>query len=297
MSEEANDPREDAIRNEATLLQEADENTTAARIGQLLNITSADVLFPVAVAIILRDRSEFAMADVLFSKCAEIEQCRAAALAQLAISKALQNDPASSVEAWAMMEAIEPLDAWSMAFAAVQYARVGRRERAEHLLVAAVKEDGTLRNRCFADLQFFRFLSIYSHAIANDLLQQLQRQFRQITVSEIEIEIKAALDHQQPYFLLRMGDGEGSCIRFDLKDDENYVILYRENQKEFLDIWFRNKLIIEDEQFDAAVDEFNASIYGANCVGFIDQERIDHEYRIGKSPRNNLGCEYHAKDA
>ena len=95
----------------------------------------------------------------------------------------------------------------------------------------------------------------------------MRARFASRPVSDLEADIRAALDARQPYMLLRLGDGEGACIRLGAEDEANNKDYYRANRDEFAEIWFKDRSVLDDPEFLAALDEFNSAIGQADAIG------------------------------
>ncbi|WP_407523960.1 hypothetical protein [Methylobacterium oryzisoli] len=160
--------------------------------------------------------------------------------------------------------------------AAILYAGIGRFGEARALIREA--GDPAADEAAAHALQFVALLERYPAAEARRMLAELRARFRTASLPEIEADILAALAERRPYFLVRMGDGEGAYLRLSAEDEAEFHGIYRTNRREMLDFWFRDPALVDDPRFARAADAFNAAIEEADCIGAFSDAAIAHEY-------------------
>ncbi|MBA9067404.1 FkbM family methyltransferase [Methylorubrum extorquens] len=150
---------------------------------------------------------------------------------------------------------------------AVQLAISKQDNEAYAVLTRVQQEHPALEREVAIHRQFFSMLKTYDRSEAQRLLLEVRARFANRSVSDLEADIQAALDARQPYLLLRLGDGEGACIRLSAGDEENNKDYYRANRDEFAEIWFKDRSVLDGPAFLAAIDEFNSAISQADAIG------------------------------
>jgi hypothetical protein len=240
-----------------------------------------DVLLPVRIGIRLRNSGNLIFAEKVFRAGMDAD-CRASALYELGVLKSLQGEVDQAVlylETRLREAGLEPHE---KIFLARQYARQGRLNRAEVLLEEAAALEPQLRHECLVSYQSFKFVNRFDKRITLGLLEEVKSIFR-VYVQETEVEerIAEALSIEEPFLLLRMGDGEGSVLRPSIEDECKYNLLYRDNLEEFTEFWFNERSIAIDPRFAEVITEFNGVPFEADVIGTFHIAGIDNEYNIG----------------
>lgn len=162
--------------------------------------------------------------------------------------------------------------------AALLYAGIGRFAEARALIREA--GDPALDEAAAQALEFVALLERFPPAEARRMLAELRARFRTASLAEIEADILAALAERRPYFLVRLGDGEGAWLRLSPEDEAEFARIYRTNRREMLDFWFRDPALVDDPRFRAAIDAFDAALLEADCIGAFSEAAIAHEYGV-----------------
>lgn len=274
---------DDWVRSQADHLQHLDNDSFDAGAAALEQVALErnEALLPIRVGLILRSRAAFSSADRLFDRLSRRSNLRHLALWELAISRALQGDPEGAVANLDLLTADGELSPHALMFAAVQRARIGQIDQALKMLDEVGRRDPSLETERSANTAFVRFLGRYPRERAREMLDEITGLFAPASTAALEALISGKLAAREPFLLLRMGDGEGAHIRMSADDEREFGALYRENRKEFLDIWFRDTSVIDDPAFDAAIDRFNAVIPNADYLGSFSVAAIEHEYGLG----------------
>ncbi|WP_034997247.1 hypothetical protein [Beijerinckia mobilis] len=245
------------------------------------SIENDDFLYPIRIGLVLRKNDKFNLADHIFNYALNYDNMRKYALYELAFSNILQSNIGNAIFLLKQLSVEFGLTPQQMIVLAMQYARLGLHQEAIYWSKKANEEDPGLYKEAVTTFQFCLFVNDWPEARALNLLETIEENFALSNIDVIESDIIQALKEKKPYLLLRMGDGEGSHIRINLEDESKYYMLYRENRKEFLDIWFKDQSIIENNLFDTAIARFNEMISLSDCIGAINKDLIAHEYRIG----------------
>ncbi|PYE43644.1 hypothetical protein DFI02_104350 [Rhizobium sp. PP-F2F-G20b] len=244
-------------------------------------ISDNDRFLPIRVGIVLRENGEFADAESVLSISTKLDGVQKHALFDLAVCYSRQEKILLSLELLESLRAANDLEPRQMLFMANQYARAAKFSDAERLLEEAVLSDLSLTYEALLSKSFFGFLQRFPKQHSLDALSRIFETYSRASTQEIEEAIIAALDSKTPYMLLRMGDGEGAHIFISLADEVENFILYKENRKEFLEIWFKDQSIIDTPNYSSAIRRFNEAISNADCIGAYTEELVRHEYRIG----------------
>jgi len=245
------------------------------------SIENDDFLYPIRVGLVLRKSDKFNLSDHIFSYALNYDNMRKYALYELSFSNILQYNIGNAIFLLKQLYVEFGLTSHQMMILAAQYARSGLHQDAIYWSKKAIKDDPSLYKEAITTFQFCLFLNDWPESKAFNLLETIEGGFTRSPIEAIEFDIIHALNEKKPYLLLRMGDGEGSHIRINMEDESKYYVLYRENRKEFLNIWFKNQNIIDNNLFDTAIDHFNKVIGMSDCIGAINNDLIAHEYRIG----------------
>lgn len=233
------------------------------------------------VAWVLQNHHPAGFAKQFFESFLHVDRVHDWADYELAQIAAYQGDPDLAVTSLERLMIDNRLSEEQLLFTATQYARAGKPEIARSILTRVENERSDLVGECQISRQFFDFLQSYGKDIADHLFMQLKNTYLTPTIVEIEQDIRNALENKTPYLLLRLGDGEGSCLKIQDDDAKRYSDLYNSNRKEFLNIWFKDEFLLFDEEFDDVIEQFNHDIAAANCIGGLYQGAIDFEYRLG----------------
>lgn len=149
----------------------------------------------------------------------------------------------------------------------VQYAIIKDAPKLKALLLRIERDYPDHSKELAIHREFFDLLQKYDRAAATELMKQIYDRFATRTIPKLEDDIRTALDAQRPYLLLRLGDGEGACIRLHDEDEASNKNYYRANRDEFADIWFKDTSVLDDDSFIKTLDTFNAIIGQADALG------------------------------
>jgi tetratricopeptide (TPR) repeat protein len=264
-------------------LLEAGRSGAEEIISDILKVsaTLGDDLLPIRIGIDLRDSNHDLLAIIVFESCLNYS-CRASALYELGVIKAGRGEVEQSIYYLETRLREAGLQPYEKAFLARQYARQGRLVRAEALLDEAAALDPLLRHECLISSQSFKFFNRFDKRIAYGLLEEVKSIFNVYSSdSQVVERIKEALAKEEPFLLLRLGDGEGSIIRLSVEDDAEYNLLYRDNLEEFTDFWFNDRSIAYDRKFSEIIAEFNKVPFESDVIGTFHVAGIENEYALG----------------
>jgi hypothetical protein len=111
-------------------------------------------------------------------------------------------------------------------------------------------------------------------------MRRNEESYRHAAASEVGSEIIRALQMRRPFALIRLGDGEGSCINLGPEDESAFDRLYSRNRRELTAMWFGLDFPWDDSSFRRLVRRLPSTALGVDYVGLPYEGWIEHEYRI-----------------
>ena len=246
----------------------------------------AAVSDPMALAetgITLRNNGRFDEAEVLFLQLIQEHPGSVLGWYELAVQRRLEGRAAESVELGRKALQVEP-EAYRVRYTlALQLAKIGEFEEAATVLGAARASTREEQVALVSTRQFIEYVRRFPEARARALMEALFHGGAYLVHDAVEAAILRALRETRPFSLIRMGDGEGAWMQFDLEDEAAFNQLYELNRKDFLRIWFGDESLYESETFYGTLRQMDRAIETADVVGIPYPLRIDHEYRIFSS--------------
>ena len=222
--------------------------------------------FAARIAILARDNGTLDLAESIIEPLLECPEYHEGAVWELGYAFGVSGQPRRAVEYLRRAVRSRPDPHW-MLWLAVQHAVLKEMAQADDLLSCVERDHPRLAIAVKVHRQFFSLLARYDCAEAKCLLQEVRARFDRRSIAELEEEIRHALDVGKPYLMLRLGDGEGACIRLNAADESANRDYYRANREEFATIWFKDTAVLDDPEFSAAIDAFNAAIRQADAIG------------------------------
>jgi hypothetical protein len=128
-------------------------------------------------------------------------------------------------------------------------------------------------------LQLLEFVEAYPLV---DVLRQLRLIEGEATTLGCDGVIEAIISAAQrktPFSFVRLGDGEGTRIKFNTFDEAKHSAIYSYSRNKFLDIWFKG-LLDDPTEFDRLTFELNQVIGTADIIGAPYEPWLRHEYTI-----------------
>lgn len=128
--------------------------------------------------------------------------------------------------------------------------------------------------------QFGLFLRAWPRHEALALMRRNQERYDDAAAPEVGREILLAVQMRRPFALIRLGDGEGSCINMGLEDETIYDRLHSRNRRELTAMWFGSEFPWNDGVFRGLARKLPSTALDVDFVGLPYEGWIDHEYRI-----------------
>lgn len=237
-----------------------------------------DSLFPIKVAIELRNKAEFNLCDKILEIYRQFQEISVYATYELAVSRALQGDPRGSITSLHSIDTKKrSLKHWGLL--SVQYARIGKYDKSLECFRAMTK--GKPPNQeVLAMVDFCSYLNNYDCTAAELLFSDVDKVVISQTPQEVAESIISCIDSGRPYSLVRFGDGEGAWLSLDFGDEVQYQNLYRANRKEFVRNWFAKEQLVDNPAFVAHISQLDAALLNADHIGLPSLSWIRHEYKI-----------------
>jgi hypothetical protein len=259
------------------------EDGFADLLGALFESSAAvnDPGLPIRVGARLRDDESYELADRLFSQLVDVPALRADALWELGYSRIRQGKLGDALRPLSEWDAESGLPTWRRIHLATLHARLGDLAKAHDILNEISLVEPGIKSECMAEAQLYKMLRRFPRAEADRMLSELQSRFAPSSAQLVEEDVLGHLRGRTPYLMLRMGDGEGACIKLNLDDEQEFALLYRQNRRDFTQIWFGDREIVGDSAFEAALDEFNGLIQVADCFGAFSAAAVEFAYRTG----------------
>lgn len=128
--------------------------------------------------------------------------------------------------------------------------------------------------------EFGQFLREYPYGEAMLLLDTVVSRNNYLSTQAVYERVMKALDAKEPFSLIRMGDGEGCCLRLSFEDELRYKRLYAAARLELEAMWFGPDFDTTKTGFRSLLEGFPAVITDSDIVGIPYQSWLEHEYRI-----------------
>ena len=142
---------------------------------------------------------------------------------------------------------------------------------------ALLAVDPASLQECLVQKQFAEYVCRFPEQEARRRLQALTDFYPVKSTAEIVQEVEEALRTGRPYALMRLNDGEGSCLSLGLKDEGEFPDLYRLNRRNFHELyWFGHDRHLSDAGWLTAMRDFNDSLESADAVA------AHHEHSLGE---------------
>jgi tetratricopeptide (TPR) repeat protein len=236
--------------------------------------------FAIRVAGALRSRSQFALSEYVLSMSLQIPGQRNVALFELSVTAAMNGDPAAALRHISVLREAAPLNPYQLRHAAIQHALLGE-VKAAHALVSQIADlDPAWQREALITWQFVNYLERYPKQAALEMYKGLKDNFKFAHTPQVETAISEAIKAKRPFLMLRTGDGEGTFTRVSLQDEAEFNILYQENRREFINIWFKDNAHLEAPGFEVALRGYEKALKLADYWAGFHVDGINHEYRI-----------------
>jgi tetratricopeptide (TPR) repeat protein len=177
--------------------------------------------------------------------------------------------------------AVEPRNMRVILFLIHMLHAVHAKEEGDRLYQRAVllADDGELV-RLEEMRQFGLFLAEWPKSKALALMRRNEENYRHAAALKVAEAAIQALRARQSFALIRLGDGEGSCINLGPEDEARFDRLYSRNRREFTGLWFGTEFPWDDIAFRSLVRKLPRIAVDVDFVGLPYEGWIEHEYRL-----------------
>ena len=148
-------------------------------------------------------------------------------------------------------------------------------------LIASLRADPDALKHGMEVHAFGRYVDVFGLSAARAMLDRVHRRVGHAEPSEVADRILAAKAERRPFALIRLGDGEGACIRLDPGDEASYGPIYAQNRQEMISIWFGPEIDSVGSGFDRLCCGLSDLVAECDLVGIPYPSWIEHEFRIG----------------
>lgn len=256
-----------------------DQDALNARVAELLATEAS--LSLIDVGIILRDHGQPQHGLAVFSHIMAHFPDWVPSYYEAAFLHRLAGNHRAAIRLLRQAHAVEPRNARVLLFLIHMLHAASETEEAERLslrteLLATDDELVTLEEL----RQFGLFLRTWPKPTALALMRRNQERYRHATAVEVGAAIIDAVQMRRPFALIRLGDGEGSCINLGPEDEAAFDRLHARNRRELTAIWFGPDFHGDDRAFRSLARRLPRIALDADFVGLPYEGWIEHEYRI-----------------
>ncbi len=128
--------------------------------------------------------------------------------------------------------------------------------------------------------EFGSYITTWPKGRAMLLLDRLKRGFGYLDVHAVAAMVIDAVEHRRPFALIRLGDGEGSCINLGVEDEGAYRSLYAQNREEMNAMWFGPRFPATETGFAALSQRIAWLALKTDLIGIPYEGWLEHEYKI-----------------
>lgn len=233
------------------------------------------------LGILLRDRGQPRHALVVFDRLNQAFPNWVAPSFEAAFLQRLAGEHALAARLLRQAQAYEPRNMRLLLFLIHMLYAAGEHEEAERayhrgLLLAEEPDLAALEEM----REFGLFLRDWPKARALALMHRNEECYAQATVKEVADAAFAAVATQRPFALIRLGDGEGSCVNLGPEDEARFAALHSRNRAELTAIWFGAQFPWNDGAFRRLARQLPRTALDADFIGLPYEGWIEHEYQI-----------------
>ena len=159
----------------------------------------------------------------------------------------------------------------------------GNHDEAEALLDGVAPKGE--RELCEAEAmrQFGRYLQAFPLPRVLDMLAELKARNSWMQQREYGPFVAEACRKKTAFSLIRLGDGEGSCIMLDPADEESFGALYALNRQNRISVWFGADFKWQTNGFLQSCAELPGAIDEADLLAIPDAGWLRHSYQISST--------------
>ena len=225
-------------------------------------------IFVVMVGHVLFARHDFTWANAAFRIAAGMPAVRDHGLFELAQVASFQSQLPEAIALMRQLESEIPLDAYRQRAFAHMLGRAGDLRGCRGRLDAVFALDPASLRDCLAQRQFAEYYNRFPPEEARRRFLALESFYPVKSSAEIVAEVQAALREGRPYSMVRLNDGEGSCLTLSLDDEAEFTDLYWLNRSDFHRVyWFGHDGLVDDPGWMTAMRDVNNSLASADAIG------------------------------
>lgn len=233
------------------------------------------------LGILLRDRGQPRHALAVFARLRQAFPDWIAPSFEAAFLQRLAGEHGLAVRLLREAQAREPRNMRVLLFLIHMLHAVGEHEEAERayhrgLLLAAEEDLLPLEEM----REFGFFLRDWPKARALALMHRNEERYAQASLREVGDSVLAAVAARRPFALIRLGDGEGSCVNLGPEDEARFLALHNRNRAELTAMWFGAQFPWNDAAFRRLARQLPRTCLDADFIGLPYEGWIEHEYRI-----------------
>lgn len=241
------------------------------------NVSDLDL---VRAAIKFRDEARNEEAHRTFLFVIDRNPLMTAAYYELAFLYRLEGNHVLAAQVLKKAHEIAPLNTRVSAFLAHMLIAAGDRQAANAVVNSCFVTDAGAWSELQALHQFGDYLGSFSLGKARLMLGELMAKRKYLSSLEVSEKILSALRNKSPFSLIRLGDGEGGCIKLNPGDEVRFSELYRRNRRELVTMWFGPSFDYEVNGFEALSQKIVEAALRSDIVGIPYESWLQHEYCI-----------------
>lgn len=126
-------------------------------------------------------------------------------------------------------------------------------------------------------VQFIEYCANWDYRDVINTIIKLQEDEKFIDVNSVKNNILVAVSEKKPFSFVRLGDGEGSWLTINSRDEGLFSSVYRSNRRSFLFDWFGSDRLIDDDAFNAFARGLAETFASHDIIGIPPVARIEQE--------------------
>ncbi|CZT36240.1 hypothetical protein GA0004734_00032400 [Rhizobium sp. 9140] len=130
---------------------------------------------------------------------------------------------------------------------------------------------------------FSQYMQNFPKSASLILRDEVCSKYEELSTQAVYSEISRAIYDRSPFSLIRLGDGEGSCLSLGDVDEMEYAALYAANRRELTEMWFGKDFPSEQNGFQALSRSLPDVLAQTDIIGIPYESWIEHEYNISST--------------
>lgn len=237
----------------------------------------------VTVGLALRDGGRASAAAIVLQDVIAKWPTVVAAYYELAFLRRLEGRHLDAVRTLLAATVVDQSDLRVMTFLVHMLHAVGAHAEAKRYHDAVMPRAGDYAWELTLLQEFGSYLRDWPLDAALLLLERVQRAYGWLDSKQVADRVIAALDERQPLALVRLGDGEGSCISLGEDDERRFPALYAKNRGELTAMWFGEEFEADQTGFTRLSRRIVDIALRCDIVGMPYEGWLTHEYRISSA--------------